>query len=85
MRNLYILQKKKSRRNWRPVMRLMVNGLSMMGMILSGIFTVAACSYEGPLWKIPLFMVGGVAGVVLFGIIETETSDESDLEEEEDD
>ena len=63
-------------------MRLIVNGLSMMGMILSGIFTVAACSYEGPLWKIPLFMVGGVALFITFMFIEANTNDEREVEEE---
>lgn len=62
-------------------MRLMVNGLSMMGMILSGIFTVAACSYEGPLWRVPLFMVGGAGLFLAFMFIEANTNDEREVEE----
>ena len=82
MKNLYILQKEKGRRNWRPVVRLMVNWLIMMGMILAGIFTVAACSYEGPLWRVPLFMVVGAALFMAFMFIEANTNDEREVEEE---
>lgn len=82
MRNLYILQKEKSRRNWRPAVRRVANGLSMVGMIFSGIFTVAACSYEGPLWRVPLFMLVGAALFMAFMFIEAITNDEREVEEE---
>jgi hypothetical protein len=82
MRNLYILQKEKSRRNWRPVVQLIVNGLSIIGMILSGIFTVAACSYDGPPWRVPLFMLVGAALFMAFMFIEAITNDEREVEEE---
>lgn len=82
MRNLYILQNEKDRLNWRPVVRRIVNGLSIPGMILSGIFTVAACSYEGPLWRVPLYMASGVALFMAFMFIEANTNDEREVEEE---
>ena len=82
MRNLYILQKEKSRLNFKAAGRLIANGLSIIGMILSGVFTVAACSYEGPLWRVPLFMVGGAALFMAFMFIEANTNDEREVEEE---